>query len=470
MEETTSKIDYEWLTRATGDPFADVGGYVIKYLSEKYPEKDVLGLIEFIAKIYVNKWDSKIGSFFLNSTITQPSFKGSVKIDETLKYFSALIYESGSSDEGFCRITGRKGKVFKAGRDNSILSGSGAFVNFHHNFQPGMMLSKEMIIRLYFIPFGTIYIGGRIAVLQSNLREINEFFVRKNCEANFNNLAASLSDGVLKSEFGFPANALFRFVDNLFINEILEVTNQKSDLSISLLHFTNYATSPEISIYNLPATIFRFYSTCQLPKLKADWLPFLLAHYTNSKFKGAKYNASTTNYEMSKKNETEQIAFDDYKQWRNIILENLLHGKSILRHFVMWGAKRQLNYTIVELYQKNVQGMKQETLNKIKELALFLTNADAAAITKSIKALDGYKSAYELRRFFLKNIVVQNYKDGAKEPKITVDELVYYLFPDDVSWKDIRDILLFAIYQELHSKNIKVEANLNDDDTEITGN
>ncbi len=465
-----TKIDYEWLTRATGDPFADVGGYVIKYLSEKYPEKDVLGIIEFVAKIYVNKWNSKIGSFFLNSAITQPNFKGSVKIDETLKYFSSLIYESGSNDEGCCRITGRKGKVFKAGRDNSILSGSGAFVNFHHNFQPGMMLSKEMIIRQYFIPFGTIYVGGRIAVVQSNLTEINEFFVKINCEANLNNLAASLSDGVLKSEFSFPANALFQFVDNLFINEIVLATDQKSNLSISLLLFTNYATTPEISLYNLPANIFRFYSTCQLPKLKADWLPFLFAHYTNSRFKDAKYNVSTNNYEVLKKNETEQIAVDDYKQWKNIILDNLLQGKSILRHFVRWGAKRQLNYTIVELYQKNVQGMKQETLNKIKELALFLTNADADAINKSIKALDGYKSAYELRRFFLKNIVVKNYKDEAKEPMITVDELVYYLFPDDISWKDVRDILLFAIYQELHAKNIKIEADLSDDDTEIAEN
>ena len=101
-------------------------------------------------------------------------------------------------------------------------------------------------------------------------------------------------------------------------------------------------------------------------------------------------------------------------------------------------------------------------MNKIKELALFLTSTDEEAIKKSIKALDGYKSAYELRRFFLK-VVSKNYKDGAKDTIITMDELVYYLFPDDTSWRDVRDILLFAIYQELHAKNIRVEAELSAD-------
>ena len=55
MKETYTTIDYDWLTRPTGDPFADVGGYVIKYLFEKYPEKDILGLIKYVSDIYVKR-------------------------------------------------------------------------------------------------------------------------------------------------------------------------------------------------------------------------------------------------------------------------------------------------------------------------------------------------------------------------------------------------------------------------------
>ncbi|MDD2412650.1 MAG: type I-B CRISPR-associated protein Cas8b1/Cst1 [Bacteroidales bacterium] len=460
MKKEFKTIDYEWLIRPTGDPFADVGGYVIKYLMEKHPEKDILGLIEYMAKIYVNKWEGKINPYFLNSAITQPAYKGEVKIKETIKYFSSLINETGNYVEGYCRITGQNTKLFKAGRDNSLMSGSGTFVNFHHNFQFGIMLSKEMIIRMFFIPFGSVYIGGRIAIIQSNQADVTDFFVTKNCEANLANLATVSSEGVLKSEYGIPSNALFHFVDNILVNKIKEATYEFKNLSLTLYHFTNFGASPEIVIYKLPSTVFWFYSYCQSPKLKSDWQLFLSSHYTNSKFKGAKFNIATSNYDITKKEDTEHIGIENYKLWRNVILENLLNGKSLLKSFVKWGITHKFNFTIIEIYLKHVQNMRQETLNKIKELALFLTNTDEDAIKKSIKALDGYKNAYELRRFFLKNIVAKNYKDGTKETIITMEELVYYLFPDDVSWRDIRDILLFAIYQELHAKNIHVEDEL----------
>jgi len=460
MKQTHNTIDYEWLTKPTGDPFADVGGYVIQYLSKQYPEKDILEHIEYISKIYVNRWEGKINPFFLNSAITQPAFKGDVKIKETMKYYISLVNETVNNEIGFCRITGRKTKLFKAGRDNSLMSGSGGFVNFHHNFQFGLMFSKEMLIRMFFIPYGSIFIGGRIAIIHSNNEQINAFFVEQNCKTNDANIAMATSDGVLKSEYGIPANAIFHFADDLFTSKLDLITDDICNLSLALYHFTNFGASPDIVIYKLPANVFRFYSTCQSAVIKSDWQQFLLAHYTNSKFKGAKYNQTTSIYELTKKNETERIVFDDYKTWRNVVLENLLNGKSILRLFLNWGIKHKFNFSIVEFYQKYIQNMKQETLNKIKELALFLTNTEEDTIKKYIRALDGFKNAYELRRFFLKSIVAKNYNNGAELPIITVKELVEYLFPDDVSWRDIRDILLFAIYQELHAKNVHMETEL----------
>ncbi len=90
------KINIEYLTRLTGDPFADTGGWVIKYLWEQphLKDKDILELIEYVAKIYVDKWSGKLHAFFLNSTITQPAFKGQRKIEEALKYYKSLIDET----------------------------------------------------------------------------------------------------------------------------------------------------------------------------------------------------------------------------------------------------------------------------------------------------------------------------------------------------------------------------------------
>lgn len=230
--------------------------------------------------------------------------------------------------------------------------------------------------------------------------------------------------------------------------------------AFTLYHFTNFGASPEISIYTLPSSAFRFYSTCQNAMFRKDWQSFLFAHYRNSKFKNAKYNISSTAYELERKGQIDKVEYNDYRTWRNIVLESLLDGKPLLKLFLNWGKRHKFPFSIVEIYQINIQYMKKETLNKIKELALFLTAGNEDAIKKNIRKLDGAKTAYDLRRFFLKNVTGKNYNDGAQNPIITVEELVYYLFPDDLSWKDVRDILLFAVYQELHAKNIHVAEEL----------
>ena len=460
MKQTYTTIDYDWLICPTGDQFADVGGYVIKYLSEKFPEKDILELIEYMADVYVKEWDGKINTFFLNSSITQPAFKGNVKIDETLKYFSSLLNEAASSETGYCRISGRKTKLFKAGRNNSIMTGSGTFVNFHHNFQEGVMLSKEIIIRLFFVPFGVVSVGGKIAIIHSNISDVNEYFIQQNCEKNIAFIGNRSEDGrgVLKSGYNIPVNALFRFIDDLFVREMGKFRNEKN-LMLNLYHFTNFGASPEIVIYRLPVNVFRFYSSCKKDELRDDWQKFVFAHYRNSKFKNAKFNESTLQYEETKKKEIEKIGFDDYKTWRNIVLEKLLNNESLLILFLKWIKKHAINLTIIELYLKEIRNMRKETIEKIKELAAFLTDedwADDSTIKKTIKALDGSNNAYELRRFLLNRVVANNYNMGTEKPIVTLDEYANYLFPDDVSWRDIRIVLLIAIYEQLHIKRIDV--------------
>lgn len=99
--------------------------------------------------------------------------------------------------------------------------------------------------------------------------------------------------------------------------------------------------------------------------------------------------------------------------------------------------------------------MKKETIIKIKELASFLVREeDADKIKKRIKALDGAKNAVGLRRFILKDVVAANYVEGNDKTIVTVDDYVNYLFPDGSYWAEIRDLLLIAIYQELHERDL----------------
>lgn len=454
MKQTYKTIDYEWLTKPTGDPFADAGGFAIEYLSAKFPEKDILQLIDYITKIYVEKWGGKLNAFFLNSKITQPAFQGPRKIEETVKYFGSLVKETEPSELGFCRITGRETKLFFGGRDNSIMTGSGTLINFHHFFQKGISLSKEALIRIHFVPFACQQLQGRISLMQSSNQILSNLFVRLTVEKNLHEIGVGLSEGVVKSDYNKPANAIFDFVDHA-LSQLLDFREGNLLPSLTLYHFTNFGASPEIQMYQLPAKVFLFYRTCLQPRFKDDWQKFVRSHYFDGKYKGAKYNIQTEKFEMAKSKETEIIDLKDYKQWFNQILNKLLIDENIRPNILRWSRKNPFNFEIVSIYQQNIIGMKKETINKIKELAAFLVREeDADKIKKRIKALDGAKNASALRRFILKDVVAANYSAGNDNLIVSVDDYVNYLFPDGSYWAEIRDLLLIAIYQELHEKGL----------------
>lgn len=457
MKQNLKTIDYDWLTKPTGDPFADTGGYVIKYLWKIYPDKDIDELIEFITKIYVNDWDAKLNTFFLNSKITQPAFKGNRKTEETIKYFKALLKESEINENGFCRISGRNVKLFNAGRDNSIMSGSGTFINFHHNFDGGLKLSKEIIIRMHFIPLGSLLLSGRVALLKSNDEALSYFYVEDNLKNSLANIQAELKEGVLKSEFKNPANALFNFIHKV-ISQISTYKNLDKQASLTLYHFTNFGASPEIDIHQLPATVFLFFAYCHKINYKIDWLNFVRSHYYNSKKKDAVYNPNNESFELNIKGEVEIIKNEEYKTWTNRIYNKLLEGKSIIPEFLYWSKKgNKLHFDIIRVYQQNIRNMKKETIDKVLELADFIINDRSEdEIKKLITKLNRCSKAHELRRFLL-NLISENYNQENEKPLITVKDYTDYLFSDGGNTNELRDVLLIAIYQKMHELNLKLE-------------
>lgn len=457
MKQNIKTIDYDWLTRPTGDPFADTGGYVIQYLWDLYPDKDIDWLIEFVTKIYVNDWEGKLHPFFLNSTVTQPAFKGNRKTVETIKYFDSLIKESKESIMGYCRITGREDKLFNAGRDNSIMTGSGTFINFHHCFDNGLKLSKEVLIRMHFVPLGSVLLSGKIALLKSNDEALSYFYAENNVKDNIANVRNGVKEGVSKSEFKNPANAVFDFVHKA-ISQINTYKNLDGKASLSLYHFTNFGASPEIEIHRLPATVFLFYSYCLKNNYRQDWFNFVRSHYSNSKNKGAFYNQEDDTFKIEKKGVLESINYDEYKTWTNWVYNKLLNGQSIVPEFLRWSKKgNKLHFDIIRVYQQNIRNMKKETIDKLLELADFIINGRSEdEIKKRITKLNGTSKAHELRRFFL-SLVAENYNKDKETPLITVKDYTDYLFSDSGNTGELRDVLLIAIYQKMHELNLKVE-------------
>lgn len=466
MKHEFDTINYEWLTATTGDPFGDLGGYVIKELEANFPDKGILDLIEYVTNIYVNKWGAKINPFFLNSKITQPAFKPDKKISETLQYFASMINEKSYDAVGVCRITGHQGKLYMAGRDNSILSGSGTLINFHHSFESGIMLSKEMLIRFHFVPFGCEYLQGKIALIHSTNEVLGEFFARNNCVRNLHAIAGGISDGILKSESRSPGTALFRFIDNALVTKLGVLKDRNN--SLALYHFTNFGASPEVIIYSIPDALFGFYHATQSPDFKEDWNSFIAGYYYSSDYKNTKYNRETHQLDYEKKGNIQNIPEDEYKYWSNTIYNKLLNRESILRNILRWSKENKFNLRIVEIYQIYLRNMKQETITKIKEMTDLIFKAnDDNEIEKVVKKLSNAKNSYLLRRFIIKDIVAK-YKPEDNKPIITVEEYANYLFPDTGAWQEVRDVLLISIYQRLHEQNKSI--NLPEDEEEAEEN
>ncbi len=447
------KLDVQWLTRPVGNPFVDTGGYVIELLWEKGYSRDILELIKHVANIYVRDWNAKLNSFFHNSTITQPAFKGDRKIEETLKYYKSLLEDQENYVVGYCQITGRKTKLFPARAENSILAGSYGFTNFHSVFDIGARVSKEVLIRMFFVPLGSVSVGGRMAVVSSNVPEFTKIFVRKNLEANLK--SAGSGGGIYKLPYSSVENALFHYADEL----LMERKDFEQDVAITLFHFSSYMQSPSLNIYRLPAKVFSFYRSANL-LFPQEWKKFLHAHYkSGSKIKNAQYDPASDKFIIQQKKQKVELDYEEFKTWRNSVLHKLLNDRSLLGDILTWIKDgHDFPWQLTQVYSIKVLGMKTATVNKIKQLAGYFVDLAQKEdrVKRYLNDLNQARSAGELRGFLLK-LVRANYLSGNSEPLITVEDYVNYLFADDVGWQEIRDLLLIAIYEELHRRSIRVD-------------
>ena len=441
-------VNIKWLTQKTGDPFADIGGIVLQILMKEKKTDDIMQIIEETATLYVNDWKGKLHAFFLNSTITQAAFKGNRKVTETVKFFKALLEDQLPFEEGYCRILGEKTRVFAGGRDNHILSGSGTFINFHHAFQGGIMLSKEALIRMFFVPMGCLQLSDKIALLYSNEEELVEYFVAENVAENSRRIATRITDGIYRSDFKSPGSALFDFAlkwIRLAKKDFIENTE------INLYHFTNFGASPEVNLYNFSTALFSFYSRVQYRTLQSDWNRFAYSFFYQ---KNAAYNYGSGTFQVKEKKEIKELEYQDFKTWRNGIYDSLISGKSIRKAMLSWvGKKKQpLSFEIVKLYQIMMSDMNEKTLKIIERIANYVLE-DSGNIKKHVRALQKPTQAFAFRTA-LRRLEEKNLAQQRKDPLFTLEEYALELFPDGTYWQEIQDLLLIAIYQKMHEQEI----------------
>ena len=462
MKHTYKTLDYDALTCLTGDPFVDAGGFALEELSNRHPDYDIMDLIMLATHIYVDCWDAKINTFFLNSKITQPAFNtADKKKKETECYFKELLDDTVPHIEGYCRVTGRKTSLYPAGRDNSVLSGSSTFANFHHSFESGLMLSKEVLIRCHILPLACEQMQGKIGVISSSNPVTAAFYAKRCCDKTLYDVGKNLSKGILKNESRSPGTALFRFLDHL-----LSELNPMRDEQLTLYHFTNFGASPETQVYTLPFPAFQFYRETKRPVYVDCWKKFIAAHYYTSDYKNATYKIDRNVFVATEKKEIRTLKEDEFQNWSNLVYNKLMRNQSIVKEIRKWSVEQLFDFRLLKCYLINIRHMKNETIEKILQIADFILGCyEETEMKKVLTTLNAVKSPYMLRRFVLR-MVAENYQQDG-DVLVSVDDYVNYLFPDTSSWMETRDVLLIALYQKLHEKHVKIEVDvdeLEDDD------
>ena len=279
------------------------------------------------------------------------------------------------------------------------------------------------------------------------------------------NIGQNTSTGILKNESQSTSTAIFRFIDFL----LTKYNSYDGKESISLYHFTNYATKPDLTIYTLPFQAFYFYVISQRNDYRNQWNSFVAHYYRSADLKDFHYDEQTSSYVGMSKKEKTTVGETQYKYWNNSIYDSLLKKKGILYEIRRWSKDHLFPLQLLEHYLTLIENMKNETIRKLGEIASFIMqNTAETDIGKEITKLNGINSASLLRRYILK-VVEKNYALGNENAIVTVEDYTDYLFPEGGSWMQLRDVLLIYIYQKLHERNMQItieETDGNDDFTD----
>lgn len=434
----------------TGDPFVDMGGLVMETLSQKTIEDK----IDFATRVYVDKWKGKLHSVFLHSKITHISLnnKPDVQRKGTLEYYLGVLKEKNAESKGYCRVCAAKGHLFNAERKNFPLVGSGEFTNFHHSQESGLLICKECLIKLYFLPLGILQSGGNLMFLQIQNKDMKKLWQEDIILKNIDKIPHGSSESILKSTYINPQNALFYFASSLIIRfELYDSPSQQ----MRLICFTNYASKPNIEIHDLPNPVFSFLKRVLKPDLRSDWFYFVKRHY---KFrKSVHFDENCDEWVEVKKKIAAPLDINDYEGTnQNTIHYLLLSGKSILGQLRKFNKAAKFPILIAIAYLKEVKKMKQEQIDLIRKISekIISLSQNEGDFKKFITPIEGARYSHQLRSAIIR-MVKAHYKNGEPEPFVRFKDYVEYLFPDGQSWYEVRDFLLICLYEQLHELRIE---------------
>ncbi|RKY92020.1 type I-B CRISPR-associated protein Cas8b1/Cst1 [candidate division KSB1 bacterium] len=422
---------YTW----TGNPFVDAGIAAIQVWSGlKEPEAITLNEVKKIAQdilaLYVtDAWKKNLFSIFPNNPITNPAVKD--KRNSFAAYLNGLI--SGIEplgQSGDCMACGRRNVRSRKNRMHIPLTGYEGS-HFFPSKTEGADYCESCTFAVQCVPL-MLYACGKLALVHSNSHKVMRYWARRCATEVQRQISSRNYTGCFNEKFTNPTNALFHITQDLILSYYEEQWVEEN-ASIRIYHFTNYGQGPDLDIYDLPSPVFRFLASVRLHPRFSDWLQVVRRGYR---------------YNIQEKSE------EEYKNYPNSVYERLLSGQSILAYFLDSLTKKAFgDWSLITIYLKEVLQMDDNRITTIKRVA----DEIAAIIQESPngkRRLGQVERATNYASFRMVLLRLMHDTVGLKKeaPLFTFDEYVEHLFPDGaLGWKETQDLILFRLYEQLHS-------------------
>lgn len=427
---------FDW----TGNPFVDSGiSAILVYSNKDSPEKidsdDLFRMKELLSGLFVKeRWIKVLNVVFTSNThVTHNSAKTIDKKRERLNSYLKTLLEDITERQysGDCIACGARNTVLQKNRTAIPLTGYG-----HSHFFPSLAAGADYCnlcsLAVQCAPLVMYSCGAKIAMFHSNSVKVMKVWAKRAFNFIQQQIASNSYKGCFNEGYKNPENALFHITQDLILS--YEERWKEQNVTLRLYHFTNFTQLPSnpLGIYDLPAPVFRFLAEIRSHSNYQNWLRIIKRGY----------------YKIENKTEGE------YRNYNNEVYKRLLRSQSILNYFFD-STKKQVfsNWTLLTIYLKEILFMQNERIETIKKfadriVAMIKQNSNGK---KRLAQLEQAKNYASFRNVILRlvhdNIIAKN-----EIPLINFDDYVDSLFPDGaLGWKETQDLILFRLYEQLHS-------------------
>ena len=425
-----------------GNPFVDAGVCgICEWLGrsvqpEQITTDDLKAVVDDVAPMMQTDagWRNLHG-IFPNSVLTNAAFRKKDQVElfknECKDYMDKICELEQIGD---CMGCGRRDANTWLSRTNVPLTG-GKNSNFFPVFSEGAGYCAACALAIQMSPLVYMATAGKYLTLHSNswkaLRSWAQICVK---DVRSQQLQQDVT-GCFNPGYKNPRNGMFYMV-----REMAQYQEMHTDENIPMQIYcwTNYNQGPELEIYYMPASVFKFLRVVYQGEFKTAWQEIVRSGYV-------------------KVNWTKVKSEEDYKNRTNRVYENLLRDISILGYFLNRRLRKPRgNWELLSLYLKEVRTMELTQLEKLKQVGdLIAETIRKSGDDKRLKQLERAKNYGECRNI-LRFVIRERIQQGASEPLFSLDDYMEYLFPasDNLNltpWRETRDLLLFRIYEQLHN-------------------